>query len=310
MKLHNGPLTEADQETDTPVAIIADLPNDTPEAAGLSLASHLTLWRALRGVAAEHQNASDDDAIEELAEMAQRRCGVELQDREIRLQFVGRLRSRIMPAAAARACIGTLRESDVKFSVWGINWKDEESIEDRYPGPIPHGPARQALLTATRVVVLPTTGMAAVQTALDALAMGRLPLLSFIFRNAKAIPIASAKEDKQLMDEAFDKVDAELAAGHIVCIFPEGGITNDGEIQRFRRGIETIIARRPVPVIPSALGRLWGSWFSRRRGGGVRRIPGRLFARVPVVFGAAVAPEDVSAEKLELLVRTLRGELR
>jgi hypothetical protein len=138
----------------------------------------------------------------------------------------------------------------------------------------------------------------------------QIPLLSFIFRNAKAIPIASAKEDKQLMDEAFDKVDAELAAGHIVCIFPEGGITNDGEIQRFRRGIETIIARRPVPVIPSALGRLWGSWFSRRKGGGVRRIPGRLFARVPVVFGAAVAPEDVSAEKLELLVRTLRGELR
>jgi len=138
----------------------------------------------------------------------------------------------------------------------------------------------------------------------------QIPLLSFIFKNAKAIPIASAKEDQQMMDAAFDKVDAELAAGHIVCIFPEGGITKDGEIQRFRRGIEKIIARRPVPVIPAALGRLWGSWFSRRKGGGVRMIPGRLFARVPVVFGAPVAPADVSAEKLELLVRTLRGELR
>jgi len=138
----------------------------------------------------------------------------------------------------------------------------------------------------------------------------QIPLLSFIFKNAKAIPIASAKEDQQMMDAAFDKVDAELAAGHIVCIFPEGGITKDGEIQRFRLGIEKIIARRPVPVIPAALGRLWGSWFSRRKGGGVRMIPGRLFARVPVVFGAPVAPADVSAEKLELLVRTLRGELR
>ncbi len=78
-----------------------------------------------------------------------------------------------MPAATARACIGTLHESNVKFSVWGINWKDEESIEDRYAGTIPHGPARQTLLTGARVVVLPTTGMAAVQTALDALAMGR-----------------------------------------------------------------------------------------------------------------------------------------
>ena len=138
----------------------------------------------------------------------------------------------------------------------------------------------------------------------------QIPLLSFIFRNAKAIPIASAKEDQQMMDAAFDKVDAELAAGHIVCIFPEGGITRDGEIQRFRRGIEKIIERRPVAVIPAALGRLWGSWFSRRKGGGLRKIPGRLFARVPVVFGAPVAAADVTAEKLELLVRTLRGELR
>ncbi|MCH8944043.1 MAG: MFS transporter [Proteobacteria bacterium] len=138
----------------------------------------------------------------------------------------------------------------------------------------------------------------------------QIPLLSFIFRNAKAIPIASAKEDQQMMDAAFDKVDAELAAGHIVCIFPEGGITRDGEIQRFRRGIEKIIERRPVAVIPAALGRLWGSWFSRRKGGGLRKIPGRLFARVPVVFGAPVAAADVTAEKLELLVRTLRGDLR
>jgi len=59
------------------------------------------------------------------------------------------------------------------FGVWGMNWQDEEHIEDRYAGPIPHGPARHKLLTGTRVVVLPTTGMAAVQTALDALAMGR-----------------------------------------------------------------------------------------------------------------------------------------
>jgi len=138
----------------------------------------------------------------------------------------------------------------------------------------------------------------------------KMPFLSFIFRNAKAIPIASKTEDEELMNEAFDKVDAELAAGNIVCIFPEGGLTTDGEIQRFRPGLEKIIARRPVPVIPVALGRLWGSWFSRRKGGGLRKIPGRLFARVPVIIGEAVQPAEVSADRLELLVRTLRGELR
>lgn len=138
----------------------------------------------------------------------------------------------------------------------------------------------------------------------------QMPLLSFIFKTAKAIPIASRSEDEDLMNAAFEKVDAELAAGHIVCIFPEGGLTHDGEIQRFKPGIEKILARRPVPVIPVALGRLWGSWFSRRKNGGIHRIPGRLFARVPVIFGEPVAPLDATAENLELLVRTLRGELR
>jgi 1-acyl-sn-glycerol-3-phosphate acyltransferase len=137
-----------------------------------------------------------------------------------------------------------------------------------------------------------------------------MPLLKFIFKTMKAIPIAGAREDQQIMDDAFEQVDAELAAGNIVCIFPEGGITYDGEIARFRPGIEKIITRRPVPVIPVSLGRLWGSWFSRRHGGGIRKIPGRLFAKVPVTVGPPVPPREVSAAKLELLVRTLRGDLR
>ncbi|MEE8538207.1 MAG: MFS transporter [Woeseiaceae bacterium] len=138
----------------------------------------------------------------------------------------------------------------------------------------------------------------------------QIPLLSFIFKTAKAIPIASAKEDETLLAEAFDQIDKELDAGQIVCLFPEGGISTDGEVQRFRPGIEKIIERRGVPVIPIALGGLWGSWFSRRSGGGLRKIPGRLWARVNVRIGEAVRSEDVTAASLELLVRTLRGDNR
>jgi hypothetical protein len=138
----------------------------------------------------------------------------------------------------------------------------------------------------------------------------QMPFLRFFFEHMRAIPIAGKMEDEQLMNEAFERVDEELAAGNIVCIFPEGAITRDGEIQRFRPGIEKIIARRPVPVVPVALGRLWGSWFSRRTGGGLRKIPGRLFARVPITVGEAVPAHDVSAARLELLVRTLRGDDR
>lgn len=136
------------------------------------------------------------------------------------------------------------------------------------------------------------------------------PVLKSFFRNARAIPIASAREDEALMNDAFDRIDAELAAGNLVCIFPEGRLTPNGEVQRFRPGIERIIERRPVPVIPVAMCRLWGSWFSRRKNGALRLLPGRLFARVPVHFGAPVAPVDANAASLELLVRTLRGSAR
>ena len=138
----------------------------------------------------------------------------------------------------------------------------------------------------------------------------QIPLIKFLFRTARAIPIASAKEDASLLAAAFDQIDAELEAGNLICIFPEGGITQDGEIQTFRPGIEKIIARRAVPVFPIGLGGLWGSWFSRQKGGGLRKIPGRLFARVNVRIGEAVTPADATAGNLELLVRTLRGQNR
>jgi len=138
----------------------------------------------------------------------------------------------------------------------------------------------------------------------------QIPILRFFFEHMNAIPIAGRMENEQLMNEAFERGDEELAEGNVVCIFPEGAITRDGEIHRFRPGIEKIIARRPVPVVPVSLGRLWGSWFSRRKSGGLRRAPGRLFARVHVKVGAPVPPADVTAARLELLVRTLRGDER
>ena len=138
----------------------------------------------------------------------------------------------------------------------------------------------------------------------------QIRFLNYLFRTAKAIPIASAKEDADLLDAVFDQIDAELEAGNLVCIFPEGSITRDGEISTFHSGIEKITARRTVPVIPIAITGLWGSWFSRRRSGALRRIPGRLFARVEVHIGQAVSAEGANAGTLELLVRTLRGQNR
>ena len=137
-----------------------------------------------------------------------------------------------------------------------------------------------------------------------------IPVLRTLFSTAKAIPIAPAKEDPALLDEAFERIDAELEQGNLVCIFPEGSITADGHVQPFRPGIERIIERRPVPVVPMALVGLFGSWFSRRGPDSLRRLPGKLFARVHLRIGRPVNPREASAAGLELLVRTLRGDAR
>ena len=136
----------------------------------------------------------------------------------------------------------------------------------------------------------------------------QIPLMSFIFRTAKAIPIASAKEDPALLERAFDEIDRALAEGEIVCIFPEGGLTLDGQIATFRPGVERILARRLVPVVPLAIRGLWGSIFSRRKSApGRMRLPRRFRSHLVLAVDAPVAAEDANAAMLEERVKTLRG---
>jgi len=132
-----------------------------------------------------------------------------------------------------------------------------------------------------------------------------IPLVKWVFKAARAIPIAGRKENEALMLKAFDEVDRELAAGEIVGIFPEGGITRDGQIQPFRPGIERMLANHPVPVVPMALRGMWGSLFSRKDR---LRLPRRFRAHVALVVGDPIPAHEVTAELLEQRVRALRGD--
>ncbi|MEW6280299.1 MAG: MFS transporter [Candidatus Eremiobacterota bacterium] len=137
------------------------------------------------------------------------------------------------------------------------------------------------------------------------LTYARLPLLRAIFRDAKVIPIASAKRDPKVLEEAFERISEELQAGELVCIFPEGRVTDDGNMSEFRPGVERIVARDPVPVIPMALQGLWGSFFSRKHGGrAFRRIRG-FRSRIQLVIGPAVPADQVTAEFLQERVGAL-----
>ena len=134
-------------------------------------------------------------------------------------------------------------------------------------------------------------------------------LLGPIFRFAKAIPIASAKEDPDIMESAFDQVAEALGQGELVCIFPEGKITHDGKISPFKPGIEKIIQRTAVPVIPMAIQGLWGSYFSRESGKAMNGLPSFPVPKVNFLASEAIAAEDVSADGLFTSVKALRGDL-
>lgn len=137
----------------------------------------------------------------------------------------------------------------------------------------------------------------------------KIPVLNFIFRTARAIPIAPAKEDEKLLREAYDEIDRALREGELLGIFPEGGLTPDGNIKDFKSGIEKIIARTPAPVVPMALRGLWKSMWSRRDGRmGRMRLPRRMRARIELIVEKPVQPEQVTAASLETQVRALRGE--
>jgi len=129
----------------------------------------------------------------------------------------------------------------------------------------------------------------------------QVPVLGWLFRLAKAIPIAPQKDDPAVYAAAFEAADRVLADGDLLGIFPEGGL------QPFKGGIMKILERRAVPVVPVALHNLWGSFFSRIEGGTAMVRPFRrgLFSRVALVAGAAVPASQVSPELLRERVRDL-----
>lgn len=134
----------------------------------------------------------------------------------------------------------------------------------------------------------------------------RIPVLRFFFRTVKAIPIAPAKVDPEALQRAYDSIAAELDAGQLVGLFPEGKLTSDGEMNAFKGGIRKILDRTPVPVIPLALRGLWQSVFARNRVKLRQAI--RLFPVIGMAVGEPVHPTAATPESLYRAVNMLRGD--
>jgi 1-acyl-sn-glycerol-3-phosphate acyltransferase len=131
-----------------------------------------------------------------------------------------------------------------------------------------------------------------------------LPGVHHLMVRNRAIPIAP---NRKSVEAAFDAISEGLRAGDLICIFPEGFLTFTGGLGRFRPGIEWIIRRDPVPVIPIALSGLWGSVFSRKFRRSWKRFIPRDWRR-PVVAkcGPALDPKSVNVNYLQEVVLRLK----
>jgi hypothetical protein len=143
----------------------------------------------------------------------------------------------------------------------------------------------------------------------------RIPLINTFFRHARAIAIAPAREDPQMLEGAYARIEAALGEGELVCIFPEGRLTESGDINPFKGGVARIVERSPVPVVPMALRGLWGSFFSRYGGAAFTQPVGArlrrgLRSRLELVVGEAVPPALATPALLEARVAELRGDVR
>lgn len=131
-----------------------------------------------------------------------------------------------------------------------------------------------------------------------------LPVVNYLMKMDRAIPILP---NRKSIEAAFDEISAGLKNGDLICIFPEGSLTYTGSLGRFRPGIEWILKRDPVPVIPMALSGLWGSVFSRKYlRSSFRWMPRKFGRKVTAICGPAIAPEKVNVNYLQEIVLRLK----
>ena len=122
----------------------------------------------------------------------------------------------------------------------------------------------------------------------------RWPILAFFFKAGRAIPIAPATQDPPRYARALEEAAAALAAGELVCLFPEEQITADGELGAFHAGLAALLERHPVAVLPIAIAGLWGSPFSRHQPTSSRLWQVRLFRPLTIAAGTPVAADQAT----------------
>ena len=166
-----------------------------------------------------------------------------------------------------------------------------------------------ALIVANHVsyvdaLILMGTSIRPVRFVMDK-SISELPVLKHVFRHAGVIPICSPRKCAETYKRAFEQIEQAFSNDEVVCLFPEGRLTSNGELGEFRPGVEKILKRTPVPVIPMALKGLWGSFFSHKNGHALTKRPTRFWSRIEVNIGELLQPTTLDRHLLQKEVHDL-----
>jgi acyl-[acyl-carrier-protein]-phospholipid O-acyltransferase / long-chain-fatty-acid--[acyl-carrier-protein] ligase len=124
------------------------------------------------------------------------------------------------------------------------------------------------------------------------------PILHWFLHALGCIPI-NARHSHPAVRAAAEKI----AAGEIVCVFPEGRLERTGTLLRLHRGYELIARHANALVVPTWLDQLWGSIFSFQGGKFFRKLPKRIPYPVTIAFGKPLEADgaDIATMREELL---------
>src|SRR5260370_12578065 len=106
------------------------------------------------------------------------------------------------------------------------------------------------------------------------------PMLRPFLRTAGCIPI-----DVRHSRSAIRAATERLAAGEIVCLFPEGQLTRSGTLVRLLRGYELIAQHANATVVPVWLARLCGAIFSFQPAKFFPKCPNEIPSPLHLPFG-------------------------
>lgn len=129
----------------------------------------------------------------------------------------------------------------------------------------------------------------------------------WMLRGLGAIPLKQNESDTGAMRAAI----AELKAGRILLVFPEGSRSPDGAVHDFKRGTWLLLSRADCLVLPAAVEGAFDAWPRERL------LP-RLFGqRCMVAYGPPIPSQELKAmgadqglEHLARVIDAMRMDLR